>query len=139
MERQRTQGPQTKLSFKNLLVLFILGAIIISIKIYFMKEDRCHNICTNINSELDVIRCLDACALNGNDFIEPITYKKIITIFLLVIVLSYLLYKFIIHFIIKKDWAQKILQLLEKMKLMKDRLFNGKIQDDFSYKKFDDN
>ena len=67
-----------KLTFKNIVFLSIFGLLIIVLKYYFTRSDACRDNCININSELDVIRCLDACAINSEEFLEPVSYTKII-------------------------------------------------------------
>ena len=72
------ENKKHKLTFKNIVFLSIFGLLIIVLKYYFTRSDACRDNCININSELDVIRCLDACAINSEEFLEPVSYTKII-------------------------------------------------------------
>ena len=129
---------QKKLTIKNLLFLSILGLMILIFKFYFIKGDFCHDTCSNINSELDIIRCLDACAINGEDFREPISFKKIIIYTLIILTLSFFIYQFLNNFIIKREGKNKILNLIKKIKQFKDALINGNKYEKDGYRKLED-
>ena len=83
MENNKIKG--RKLTFKNILLLSFFGLIMILLKYYYTRGNLCHDTCSSINSELDVIRCLDACAVNGEDFREPLSFKKIISFIIIII------------------------------------------------------
>ena len=127
-----------KLSFVNILFLTFLGVMILLFKFYKTKGNFCHDSCSSINSELDIIRCLDACAINGEDFREPITPQKILSIFLIVVLLSFLLYLFINNFILRRNGTNRILAFFQWLKELKRKLFYKNVYDKFDYKKFDD-
>ena len=136
MENNKIKG--RKLTFKNILFLSFFGLIIILLKYYYTRGNLCHDTCSSINSELDVIRCLDACAVNGEDFREPLSFKKIISFIIIIILLSFLIYQFINNFIIRRDRSNKILQFIQRIKELKDRLINKNKYEKYGYKKLDD-
>ena len=136
---ENNQNKKPKLSFFNIFFLGLFGLAILLFKYYFTRPDLCHASCSSINSELDVIRCLDACAVNSEDFREPLSFKKIILFIIIIAVLACLLHQFINHFIIRRDGNNKILKLIQRIKELKDRLFNKKNYEQFGYKKLDDN
>ena len=129
---------ENKLAFSNIFFLTLFGLLIVIFKYYFTKGNICHETCSNINSELDVINCLDACAINGEDFREPLSFNKIFMTIIILIVLSFLLHQFINNFIIRENGRNKILQLIQALKNLKDKLFNKDKYEKFEYKKFDD-
>ena len=129
---------ENKLTFTNIFFLTLFGLLIVILKYNFTKGNLCHETCSNINSELDVIKCLDACAINGEDFREPLSFNKIFMTIIILIVLSFLLYQFINNFIIRDNGRNKILQLIQVLKNLKDKLFNKDKYEKLEYKKFDD-
>ena len=129
---------ENKLTFSNIFFLTLFGLLIVTFKYYFTKGNLCHETCSNINSELDVINCLDACAINGEDFREPLSFNKIFMTIIILIVLSFLLHQFINNFIIRENGRNKILQLIQALKNLKDKLFNKDKYEKLEYKKFDD-
>ena len=139
MENNNNKGH--KLTYKNIFFLCLFGLLIVLFKYYFTRGDFCHQSCININSELDVIRCLDACAINGEDFREPITFNKIFSMIVILILLSSLLYLFINYFIIRRNGRNvrdKIIQFIQYLKDLKDKLLNKNKYEKLGYKKFDD-
>ena len=127
MENNNNKGH--KLTYKNIFFLCLFGLLIVIFKYYFTRGDFCHQSCININSELDIIRCLDACAINGEDFREPITFNKIFSMIVILILLSSLLYLFINYFIIRRNGRNvrdKIIQFIQYLKDLKDKLLNKK-------------
>ena len=129
---------ENKLTFTNIFFLTLFGLLIVTFKYYFTKGNLCHDTCSNINSELDVIKCLDACAINGEDFREPLSFNKILMIIIILIVLSFLLHQFINNFIIRDNGRNKILQFIQTLKNLKDKLLNKDKYEKLGYKKFDD-
>ena len=129
---------ENKLTFANIFFLTLFGLLIVTFKYYFTKGNLCHETCSNINSELDVIKCLDACAINGEDFREPLSFNKIFMIIIILIVLSFLLHQFINNFIIRDNGRNKILQFIQTLKNLKDKLLNKDKYEKLGYKKFDD-
>ena len=128
-----------KLTFGNILFLCLLGLLIVLFKFYFVRGgDLCHETCSYINSELDVIRCLDACAVNAEDFREPVTFKKIISIIIIIVILSFILYRFINNSIIRGNGNNIILQIIQRIKHLKNRLLYKYKYDYYGYKKLDD-
>ena len=139
MENNNNRG--NKLTYKNIFFLCLFGLLIVIFKYYFTRGDFCHQSCININSELDIIRCLDACAINGEDFREPITFNKIFSMIVILILLSSLLYLFINYFIIRRNGRNvrdKIIQFIQYLKDLKDKLLNKNKYEKLGYKKFDD-
>ena len=133
------KNKKNKLSFFNILLLGLFGLIILIFKFYFTRGNYCHDMCQNINSELDIIRCLDACAVNAEDFREPVSFTKIILFIVIIVILSFLLHLFINNFIIRRNGRDKILEFIQRLKELKDRLFNKNKYEQFGYKKLDDN
>ena len=129
---------ENKLTFTNIFFLTLFGLLIVILKYNFTKGNLCHETCSNINSELDVINCLDACAINGEDFREPLSFNKIFMTIIILIVLSFLLYQFINNFIIRDNGRNKILQLIQVLKNLKDKLLNKDKYENLGYKKLDD-
>ena len=129
---------ENKLTFSNIFFLTLFGLLIVILKYNFTKGNLCHETCSNINSELDVIKCLDACAINGEDFREPLSFNKIFMTIIILIVLSFLLYQFINNFIIRDNGRNKILQLIQVLKNLKDKLLNKDKYENLGYKKLDD-
>ena len=129
---------ENKLTFTNIFFLTLFGLLIVILKYNFTKGNLCHETCSNINSELDVIKCLDACAINGEDFREPLSFNKIFMTIIILIVLSFLLYQFINNFIIRDNGRNKILQLIQVLKNLKDKLLNKDKYENLGYKKLDD-
>ena len=127
-----------KLTFTNIFFLTLFGLLIVIFKYYFTKGNLCHETCSNINSELDVIKCLDVCAINGEDFREPLSFNKIFLFIIILIVLSVLLHQFINNFIIRNNGRNKILQLIQALKNLKNKLLNKNKYENLGYKKFDD-
>ena len=128
-----------KLTFGNILFLCLLGLLIILFKFYFIRGGNlCHETCSYINSELDVIRCLDACAINADDYREPITFTKIISIIIIIVILSFILYQFINNFIIRGNGNNIILEFIKKIKNLRNRLLNKYRYEKLGYKKLDD-
>ena len=136
MENRNIKG--RKLTFKNILFLSIFGLILVLLKYNFTKGNLYHETCSNINSELDLIRCLDACAINGEDFREPVTFKKVISYIIIIVLLAFLLYQFLHNFIIRRDRSNIFLQFIQRIKEFKDRLINQYKYEKYGYKKLDD-
>ena len=125
-----------KLTFKNIVFLSIFGLLIIVLKYYFTRSDGCRENCININSELDVIRCLDACAINSEEFLEPVSYTKIILYSFIFIIFLFVLLRFIINYN-SRNINNKIIQFIRWIKQLKDNIFSREKNDDFGYKKFE--
>ena len=130
------ENKKHKLTFKNIVFLSIFGLLIIVLKYYFTRSDACRDNCININSELDVIRCLDACAINSEEFLEPVSYTKIILYSFIFIIFLIVLIRFIINFNSRKI-NNKIIQFIRWIKQIKENIFSREKNDDFRYKKFE--
>ena len=130
------ENKKHKLTFKNIVFLSIFGLLIIVLKYYFTRSDACRDNCININSELDVIRCLDACAINSEEFLEPVSYTKIILYSFIFIIFLIVLIRFIINFNSRKI-NNKIIQFIRWIKQIKENALNREKNDDFRYKKFE--
>ena len=59
-------------------------------------------------------------------------------IIIILIVLSFLLHQFINNFIIRDNGRNKILQFIQTLKNLKDKLLNKDKYEKLGYKKFDD-
>ena len=141
MENTKSNNENKKLTPAKILFFSLLGLALIWLKFYFTRSDFCHDSCVSIKSELDVMKCLDACAVNGNDFKAPITFKKVFGYLILVVSLALILIKILDTIFINKNgnkYSQKIIQMLERLKEMKDSFFSKGKDNDYSYKKFDD-
>ena len=130
------ENKKHKLTFKNIVFLSIFGLLIIVLKYYFTRSDACRDNCININSELDVIRCLDACAINSEEFLEPVSYTKIILYSFIFIIFLIVLLRFIINYN-SRNINNKIIQFIRWIKQLKDNIFSREKNDDFGYKKFE--
>ena len=125
-----------KLTFKNIVFLSIFGLLIIVLKYYFTRSDACRDNCININSELDVIRCLDACAINSEEFLEPVSYTKIILYSFIFIIFVIVLLRFIIIYN-SRNIKNNIIEFIRWIKQLKENIFSREKNDDFRYKKFE--
>ena len=138
---ENANNENKKLTPTKILFISLLGMSLIWLKFYLTKSDFCHDSCVSINSELDVMKCLDACAVNGNDFKTPITFKKIFGYLILVVTLTLVLIKILDTIFINKNgnkYSKKIVELLQRLKEMKDNFLSKGKDNDFNYKKFDD-
>ena len=135
MENEHTKK---KLTPKNILLLFLFGLLIIIFKYYLTRGDFCKESCTNINSELDIIKCLDACSINSEDYREPISYTKIIIYASIIIIFWFFLIRFIINInrgnIDLNNLANRFIQWLKKLK---NKLTNKDKAENYGYKKLE--
>ena len=135
MENEHTKK---KLTPKNILLLFLFGLLIILFKYYLTRGDFCKDSCTNINSELDIIKCLDACSINAEDYREPISYTKIIIYASIIIIFWFFLIRFIINInrgnIDLNNLANRFIQWLKKLK---NKLTNKDKAENYGYKKLE--
>ena len=130
------ENKKHKLTFKNIVFLSIFGLLIIVLKYYFTRSDACRDNCININSELDVIRCLDACAINSEEFLEPVSYTKIILYSFIFIIFVIVLLRFIIIYN-SRNIKNNIIEFIRWIKQLKENIFSREKNDDFRYKKFE--
>ena len=124
-----------KSSLKYLLFLILFGLLIIIFKYYLIRSDLCHETCSNINSELDIIKCLDSCSINSEDYREPISYFKILLYSSIVLIF----FTFIYRFIKKNNGGNNniIIQLFQRIKRFKDNLRNHEKKEKNGYKKIE--
>ena len=99
------KNDKNKFTLKNITLLMIFGVLIIGFKYYITKGDFCKESCTNINSELDIIKCLDACSINAEDYREPISNTKIIIYVSILIIFFVFLIRFIISLFLYIIWV----------------------------------
>ena len=125
-----------KLTFKNILFLIMLGLLIISFKYFLTRGNFCHDTCSNINSELDIIKCLDACSINAEDYMEPVSGTKLIIYSFIVILFFAFLYRFINNND-RENSNNIFLRFLNWIKKMKDNLINKEKQEKNGYKKIE--
>jgi hypothetical protein len=130
------ENKKHKLTFKNIVFLSIFGLLIIVLKYYFTRSDACRDNCININSELDVIRCLDACAINSEEFLEPVSYTKIILYSFIFIIFVIVLLRFI-NIYNSRNIKNNIIEFIRWIKQLKENIFSREKNDDFRYKKFE--
>ena len=132
------KNDKNKFTLKNITLLMIFGVLIIGFKYYITKGDFCKESCTNINSELDIIKCLDACSINAEDYREPISNTKIIIYVSIIIIFWIFLIRFIINMnrgtINLNNFANRIIQWIKRLnnKLTK----NDKIEN-YGYRKIE--
>ena len=114
------KNDKNKFTLKNITLLMIFGVLIIGFKYYITKGDFCKESCTNINSELDIIKCLDACSINAEDYREPISNTKIIIYVSILIIFFVFLIRFIINInrgnINLNNLANRFIQWIKKLK-----------------------
>ena len=125
-----------KLTFKNILFLIMLGLLIIIFKYFLIRGNICRDTCANINSELDVIKCLDACSINAEDYIEPISRIKIVIYSSIVLLFFLFLYRYINNYD-RGNSNNAFLRFLEWMKRLKDNLINKEKKEKDGYKKIE--
>ena len=115
-------GKKKKLSLRHILYMILFGLLIIIFKYYLIRVDPCRDSCSNINSEIDLIKCLDACSINAEDYREPISNTKIMLYSMIVILFFFFLYNFINNDDIGNN--NLILHFLNWVKKIKDKVRN---------------
>ena len=115
-------GKKKKLSLKHIFYMILLGLLILIFKYYLIRVDPCSDSCSNINSEIDLIKCLDACSINAEDYREPISNTKIMLYSMIVILFFFFLYNFINNDDIGNN--NLILHFLNWVKKIKDKVRN---------------
>ena len=132
------KNDKNKFTLKNITLLMIFGVLIIGFKYYITKGDFCKDSCTNINSELDIIKCLDACSINAEDYREPISNTKIIIYASIIIIFWIFLIRFIINMnrgtINLNIFANRIIQWIKRLKNKLTK--NDKIEN-YGYRKIE--
>ena len=132
------KNDKNKFTLKNITLLMIFGVLIIGFKYYITKGDFCKESCTNINSELDIIKCLDACSINAEDYREPISNTKIIIYVSILIIFFVFLIRFIINInrgnINLNNLANRFIQWIKKLK---NKLSKKDKSDNDGYKKLE--
>ena len=98
--------------------------------------DFCHETCANINSEIDIIKCLDACSINREDYREPVSNFKIILYSSIVIIFWILLIRFINNYE-RGNNNHIIIKFMELMKKFKDKLMKKDKVDNDGYRKIE--
>ena len=125
-----------KLTFKNILFLISLGLIIILFKYFLTRGNFCHDTCQNINSELDLIKCLDACSINAEDYREPVSNIKIVLYSSILVIFFIFLFR-CINNCARRNTNNTFLRFLQWMKKLKDSLINQEKLEYNRYKKFE--
>ena len=125
-----------KLTFKNIIFLSIIGLLILYFKYFNIRGNLCHDTCSYINSELDVIKCLDACSINAEDYREPVSYTKILLYFSIVVVFWIILLRFINNYDMT-NLDNILIQFLERMKRLKDKMMKKVKKEKDGYKKME--
>ena len=125
-----------KLTFKNILFLISLGLIIILFKYFLTRGNFCHDSCQNINSELDLIKCLDACSINAEDYREPVSNIKIVLYSSILVIFFIFLFRCIIN-CARRNTNNTFLRFLQWIKKLKDSLINQEKLEYNRYKKFE--
>ena len=132
------KNDKNKFTLKNITLLMIFGVLIIGFKYYITKGDFCKDSCTNINSELDIIKCLDACSINAEDYREPISNTKIIIYVSILIIFFAFLIRFINNInrgnINLNNLANRFIQWIKKLK---NKLSKKDKSDNDGYKKLE--
>ena len=125
-----------KLTFKNILFLISLGLLIILFKYFLTRGNFCHDTCQNINSELDVIKCLDACSINAEDYREPVSNIKIVLYSSILVIFFIFLFR-CINNCARRNTNNTFLRFLQWIKKLKDSLINQEKLEYNRYKKFE--
>ena len=125
-----------KLIFKNILFLISLGLIIILFKYFLTRGNFCHDSCQNINSELDLIKCLDACSINAEDYREPVSNIKIVLYSSILVIFFIFLFRFI-NKSARRYTNNTFLRFLQWIKKLKDSLINQEKLEFNRYKKLE--
>ena len=136
MENENKKGPKKKLTMKNILFLILLGLLIILFKFFLTRPNFCADTCSSINSELDVIKCLDACSINAEDYRDPVSNIKIIIYSSIVIIFFVILFRYIINSE-RRNTNNIFLQFLLWIKKIKNNLLNDEKQIKNDYKKLE--
>ena len=125
-----------KLTFKNILFLISLGLIIILFKYFLTRGNFCHDSCQNINSELDLIKCLDACSINAEDYREHVSNIKIVLYSSILVIFFIFLFR-CINNCARRNTNNTFLRFLQWIKKLKDSLINQEKLEYNRYKKFE--
>ena len=125
-----------KLTFKNILFLISLGLLIILFKYFLTRGNFCHDTCQNINSELDLIKCLDACSINAEDYREPVSNIKIVLYSSILVIFFIFLFR-CINNCARRNTNNTFLRFLQWIKKLKDSLINQEKLEYNRYKKFE--
>ncbi len=125
-----------KLTFKHILFLTSLGLLIVIFKYFLIRSNTCHDTCQNINSELDVIKCLDACSINAEDYREPVSFIKIVLYSSVIIIFFIFIFRNI-NSSERRNSNNAFLRFLQWMKKLKDSLVNREKQDKNKYRKIE--
>ena len=125
-----------KLTFKNILFLLSLGLLIILFKYFLTRGNFCHDSCQNINSELDLIKCLDACSINAEDYREPVSNIKIVLYSSILVIFFIFLFR-CINNSARRNTNNTFLRFLQWIKKLKDSLINQEKMEFNKYKKFE--
>ena len=125
-----------KLTFKNILFLISLGLIIILFKYFLTRGNFCHDSCQNINSELDLIKCLDACSINAEDYREPVSNIKIVLYSSILVIFFIFLFR-CINNSARRYTNNTFLRFLQWIKKLKDSLINQEKLEFNRYKKLE--
>jgi len=85
-------------------ILFFLCAIVFfNLKFFLLKKNICEKNCQFINNELDLIKCLDSCAINSNEIIENKFPKEKFFFLLTIEISSFILFVWIINKIVLEN------------------------------------
>ena len=125
-----------KLTFKNILFLLSLGLLIILFKYFLTRGNFCHDSCQNINSELDLIKCLDACSINAEDYREPVSNIKIVLYSSILVIFFIFLFR-CINNSARRNTNNTFLRFLQWIKKLKDSLINQEKLEFNRYKKLE--
>ena len=136
MEKGNKNEKKSQIILKNILFLLLIGLLIILFKFFLIRPNFCADNCSNINSELDVIKCLDACSINAEDYREPVSFIKIIIYSLIVIIFFAIIWNYINNNE-RRNINNIFIQFLLWIKKIKNNFLyrNKKIEND--YKKFE--
>ena len=125
-----------KLNFKHILFLTSLGLLIVMLKYFLIRGNTCHDTCQNINSELDLIKCLDACSINAEDYREPVSNIKIVLYSSILVIFFIFLFR-CINNCARRNTNNTFLRFLQWIKKLKDSLINQEKLEYNRYKKFE--
>ena len=102
---------------------FLFAIIFFNLKFFLTKKNLCEKNCQVINNEIDLINCLDSCAINSNEIIENNFPKAKFFLLLTIEISSFIL----IVWIINKIFIEKKLNLNSFYEYFPNKLLQEKL------------
>ena len=85
------------------IIFFLFAIMLINLKFFLFKPNVCKKNCQYISNEIDLINCLDSCAVNSNEFIDNSFPKNKFFLLLTIIISSFMLIIWFINKIVLED------------------------------------